>query len=441
MRQLHKNLFFFYRGASPTAVQKDFVFERQLEDNTTKALIYLLEHADRAKVLVPFLSQIVGLKGGYDQQEVQFALQRVDIGRPTIPRRVAIAIAPIKGLLRLKDKSHASGRPDAWIWADNKFALLLENKVNASDQVGLNQIERHIASASGWRKESTQIVSVSWEEIYKFFHWLLRQRTGLDPVSRLLLGEFLEYLKMTGIAHATSFEIDDFAFFTIAPRDRLSVQKKIVSSKLEQFTKELSNSPAIRKIVDLYGLKHVKPSSYVNPGMFRNNSTNFWITLGPKERRNHCHLTVRIAESGIKLDAFAPHKNFTRKLVREIQRNPDGFIKAFKHISQRDPFLIRLREAYYSNPRSSYKGQRISHFVDYLEIHPSFIDQHNINALIVEPIIKRLESDNSRPEIFLVRDFRLAELLGRNDVVQHVASAAEKMIRYLKFALGATRSE
>lgn len=103
--------------------------------------------------------------------------------------------------------------------------------------------------------------------------------------------------------------------------------------------------------------------------------------------------------------------------------------------------MIRLREAYYSNPGSSYKGQRISHFVDYLEIHPSFIDRHNVSALIVEPIMERLRKGNSRPEIFLVRDFRLGELLGRNDVVQYVADAAGKMVRYLKFALGATRSE
>lgn len=234
MRQLHKNLFFFYRGASPRTAPKDFVFERQLEDNTTKALIYILDHADRTKVLVPFLSQIVGLENEYDQQQVQFALQRVDIGRPTIPTRIALTIAPIKGLLRSRDKGHVSGRPDAWIWADNKFALLLENKVKVSDQANLNQIERHIASASGWHKRSTQIISVSWEEIYRFFHRLREQGAGLDPVSKLLLSEFLEYLKMTGIAHATSFEFDDFAFFTIAPRDRLSVQKKIVASKLEQ---------------------------------------------------------------------------------------------------------------------------------------------------------------------------------------------------------------
>jgi hypothetical protein len=104
-------------------------------------------------------------------------------------------------------------------------------------------------------------------------------------------------------------------------------------------------------------------------------------------------------------------------------------------MKSKSPYFIRLREAYYHNPDSSYKGQRIGTAVDYLEIHPKVVTIENLKNLIVDPVEVRLSKRQLRPEIFLVRKFKLSELVGNSEVVDMVASAAAPMLSYLEFAL------
>lgn len=434
MRQPHRNLFFSYRGALPSIVNRDLVRERQLEDNATKALINVLEHCDRKKVLAEFLAKVVDVGGRLHGEAVQFALQRVDVRRPDIPKKIVLVIAPTETLNWKVSGGQLSGRPDAWIWEEGEFAILLETKVIGSASKA--QLNRHIASAAGWKRTNTKIQAISWDQVYEFFEGTNR-RGGLDSTSALLISEFLEYIKMIGVTNRTVFDIDDFVFFALDKASRSPTHKRIVAKKLEQFTQELANTKGVREIVKLYG-KVGKASSYVNPGVFRDDSNNFWITVGPKERRSHCHLTVRITEQGIRLDAFAPHRAFTKKILKAFEHDSIGFLNAVKGISDRDPFVIRLREAYYANPESHYKGQRVKSWLDYAEVHPSFINEQNIKQVLIEPVAKRLKKNNLRPEIFLVRHFSLSELLGKTDAVAHVASAAKQMVPYLRWALSAT---
>jgi hypothetical protein len=124
MKQPHKNLFFSYRGARRETEETELLVEKQLEDNVTRALIYVLENCERDVVLAPFL-RTVGLRKGTQLNEVQFLLQRVDIARPTVRQRIALAIAPDPDIRASRQAPHDSGRPDAWIWADETFALLV----------------------------------------------------------------------------------------------------------------------------------------------------------------------------------------------------------------------------------------------------------------------------------------------------------------------------
>jgi hypothetical protein len=204
---------------------------------------------------------------------------------------------------------------------------------------------------------------------------------------------------------------------------------------LDGFAKEFSASTAVKRIVRYYGGTSSRPNEFVSPGVFRKESSNYWITVGPKERRSYCHFTVRISEEGISLEAFSPHKSFTRRFVRKIAAQPKAFIASLSAIDARAPYSIRLREAYYHDPQSSYKGQRISDKVDYLEIHPRVLTEANVSTLVIEPIRARLENPALRPEVFLVRHFRLSELVGNTGVVELVATAAGSMLGYLQFAL------
>lgn len=439
MSQAHRNLFFFYRGSRPHDDEHDSAYERQLEDNTTKSLIYVLEHADR-RIRSAFLHEVAGLGPQYDFQNVQFALQRKDIKRLHLKHRVALALAPQAGFASHSKGNHQSGRPDAWIWNDNEFAILLENKI-VEQQVTRNQIERHIKCAEGWSTKNVTWKSIKWADVYEFFNDWREPSRKIDSVTALLINEFVGYLRMTGLSSSASFEADDFLFFTLHSSDRTPTYKSLVRRKLELFTKELGETNVVRTIFRMYDLPNTRALPYVSPGIFRDNSDNFWITLGPKERRNNCHLTVRISEGGIGLDAFAPHKSFTTKLIHEIKSEPRKFLACIRSIPRKEPYRIRLREARYANPDSSYKGQRISSRLDYLEVHPAVLNADNIQPLLIEPVLKRLKEKTLRPEIFLVRNFSLSELLGKTDTVALVTDAAKSMLPYVKFALDVTREK
>ena len=430
MRQSQKNLFFFFRGAHNDE-HADLVLDRQLEDNTTKALIYVLEHADRQLVLGPFLKDLAGLKETR-LGEVQFALQRVDIRRPTVRRRIALSIAPTDIVGPGNDMSHMSGRPDAWIWHDDSFSMLIEAKIRGP--ANRAQIRRHIAGAEGWSSSTVEEQSRTWTDVYRSLARVRRRMRRTEPTTRLLLDEFLRYLRMTSLASDTTFDLDDFGYFLLPAADRDSASRSLLKRKLVRFTEELTGSTELRRVRRLYGGGR-ETTTPVSPGVFRKDSTNYWITIGPKERRNRCHLTVRLSESGIALEAFSPHKSFTKRFITKIERAPDSFLRVLRPVCNDEPYAIRLREAYFHDPESAYKGRRIGRRADYLEVLPEILNRDNLHNFIIEPVAGRLNSQQLRPEICLVRRFGLTECVGNSNVVAMVASAAEPMLDYLEFAL------
>ncbi len=432
LKQPHKNLFFSFRGGTPRDGEPEVNLDRQLEDNATKALVYVLEHGDRTIVLRAFLSMLdVPIPDSLGS--IQFALQRTDIARPSVRHRVALSIAPVRALDAGQGDSHDAGRPDAWIWSDNAFAILVETKVRGA--ANRAQLSRHIRGASGWSGGPVRLESRTWAEIYDMLLAIRRTQANLDSTTRLLVNELLEYLRMIGLASDATFDLDDFGYFLQAPRDRDDSVRELLKRKLGRFSRELLHSPAMRTVVRSFGASSAKTEDFVSPGVFRKNNDTYWITIGPKERRNTCHFTIRLGQDGISLEAFSPHKSFTKRFIRKIASHPLAFVTTLSAFERSDPYKLRLREAYYHNARSSYKGQRISGRTDFLEVHPHLLTSENVARFIIEPVRHRLEDPSLRPEVFLVRHFALNELVGRADVVDFVAEAARPMLPYLAFAL------
>lgn len=432
MRQPHKNLFFAYRGP---AAQEDASFEhleRQLEDNVTRALIYVLEHADRSVVLRPFLHELLGSSSSIALNEVQFALQRVDIARPTVAQRLAIAIAPEGELHPGDPKSHVSGRPDAWIWLDDVFSVLIE--VKARGKANRAQIERHIEGAEGWEGKPIGRRVLRWDDVYRLLLRIHLESVTSDTLTRRLLSEFLEYLRMTGLSGDTTFDLHDFGYFLLDKRDREPAVRALLARKLQRFTEHFIETPVIQAVLKQYGVK-ANSKQFVKPGVFRRESVNYWITISPKERQERCHFTLRLSEDGISLEVFSPHLSFTKPLVRRIASAPQAFVDSLAPLRERDGYFFRLREAYYENPSSSYKGQRIGRRVDFLHIDPRVLTATNVGSFIVEPVRRRFNDPRLRPEIFLVRHFGLSQLVGKSDVVSQLAASAEPMLPYLEYAL------
>jgi hypothetical protein len=431
MRQLQRNLFFSYRGAADRK-HADLILERQLEDNTTKALIYVLEHSNRAAVLEPFLRTVVGVKGPIARDETQFVLQRVDIARTSVRERVAFSVAPIARREKGHGGTQKSGRPDAWIWTDNGFSVLIENKIRGA--ATHQQLARHVQGAQGWSTSTVRHKEASWGEVYDFFAAMKQRLRSTDSTTGLLTKEFLRYLRMTGLASDTVFDLEDFGYFLLPLEDRDATTRALLSRKLQRFTKELTESHALRPVLREYS-RRSKAIDFVSPGVFRKKGDQYWITIGPKQQRKRCHFTVRLTETGIALEAFAPHKSFTQRLARKIAAQPEVFLRSLRHLKLGDAFHFRLREAHYTYPDSSYKGQQISQKIDFLLVHPATLTKEHVRQLIVEPLQKRLLEKTLRPELFLVRHFSLSELVGNPKVVDLVAGAAAPMLPYLRFAL------
>lgn len=238
---------------------------------------------------------------------------------------------------------------------------------------------------------------------------------------------------MTNLSASTVIELEDFAYFATSEENRHPIRKAAVERKFCDLASQIATQSVMRKAIRLYGGKQ---GGSVNPGLFRRDRGDFWISIGPKQHRPSCHFTVRIDQEGISVDCFAPHRTYTKRIIRAIREQPDEFLKSLRAIPQiENGFAVRLREAYYANPKSSYKGQRIGRIRDFLEVHPREITPENLQTLVLDPIEQRFQARNLRPELFLVRYFTLKEVIGSKDVAALVARAAERMLPFLIFAL------
>jgi len=132
LAQPHKNLFVSLSGSPLRRIPTQTPSSRGARE-PPKALIYVLEHADRDLVLAPFLREIVALRHVRDVVRVQFALQRRDIRRPHLARRTVLTLAP-----------DATLDCDAWIWSEPEFGVL--KVTGRANQAQLHQQVRSAGS-------------------------------------------------------------------------------------------------------------------------------------------------------------------------------------------------------------------------------------------------------------------------------------------------------
>jgi hypothetical protein len=137
MADFHHNIFYYYRGAQ----QSDQERERQLEDNTTKALVNTLEHCSRT-IAIKFLRDLLGIVVA-EPVRPEFELQKASISKGEIgnkSQRLLLGIVPTKETMDPCTElgktvvGEGDSRPDAWIYGDN-FVVLVESKVEGGESV------------------------------------------------------------------------------------------------------------------------------------------------------------------------------------------------------------------------------------------------------------------------------------------------------------------
>jgi len=157
----------------------------QTENRLTHALVWTLKNERR--LIRPFLSWI-GIKGVPSTRPLHITEQR------------------IPGTVQIHNEQESSGLPDAIIYTDDGWAVLIESKVEASPKVGQLRRHRETARRHGFDKAQVALLTVEnpcrplpdfvlmreWREVYAWF----RGRSGRAKSEwPLHLTEFLEVLE------------------------------------------------------------------------------------------------------------------------------------------------------------------------------------------------------------------------------------------------------
>ncbi len=214
----HRNIFYYYRGPTKQELGKISV-DKQLENNTTKALINLLSYSSE-KALPVFLRLVeskLGLQALTSKQthEYRFALQSIPEICKGCDRRILLSICRDPSV---QSKDGKGGKPDAWIYIPSSLAIMIETKLEGRPSEA--QIQGHLREAA-WDGNKVDRCNLSWSEIYE----------SLASEQGFLISQFRQYLEVIRMAPFSGFVDDDFSFFLSCDDD----YRQTIRSKLEEF--------------------------------------------------------------------------------------------------------------------------------------------------------------------------------------------------------------
>jgi hypothetical protein len=327
MVDFHHNVFYYYRGSKAEERGR----ERQLEDNTTKALINMLEHG-RERVVAPFLEWL----GIPKDQNPRFYLQRHTLPDPTVRKkelRLLLALLPKTEFLPLEawqNPAPGESRPDAWI-VGKDFVVLIESKVLArADQ---EQMMLHFNKLLGGDKPP-KYRETTWAEIHRFF---LDLRPRLQGLEAWLVQQFTEYLEVIGMNDFCGFRQDFFDyFFTHDDEDT----RKWVKHNMETFARNILDE--LRKSIPFY--------QYVDLGRLSLSDIYCWAAFGPKETRDHkayrnlAHQTISADSQGLNIFVNVERKPAVEKLRDKIRKSQSEWRKIVSQLHEHSAFSLKIEE-------------------------------------------------------------------------------------------------
>lgn len=218
-RSRYQNCFYYFRG--PSSKEKAAEADKQLEDNTTKALINVLEHSDRS-ITRRFLAALVCHDPG-PVSEVEYFLQR----RPDSPAAAKLLLGiSNRGEIDPSSWMSAGGgsRIDGAIHVAGAVTVLIETKV--VDALDGSQLHRHasdcgmpgkVADGNGWKPPPEWKIQ-SWVTVYE---WAQREidTTEREP-DKFLLRQLVEYLELAGLAPTWALRPEHFDFLSQPAEER-----------------------------------------------------------------------------------------------------------------------------------------------------------------------------------------------------------------------------
>ena len=335
----HRNIFYYY-GRSRKNKEDIQCYDPQIENNTTKALINILEFTP-GKIGLKAFFKAISLKPpiGSLEKPVSFSLQRFPEKVTNAKKRIIVTITSHTNE-SLIDEGSSGGIPDAWIYGGTgSWAVMIESKVRA--KLSEKQITGHV-KAVGWGKNYKRC-DITWSDLYDHFSGALKQCKNNE--SKILLEQFLKYLEAIGMTKFNGFTSDDFDFFVDYDKD----YRPIIRDKFRQFAEDVHKALP-KKIKEQF------PDIY--QGNIKQTETGAWIAIRRKQVEGdpfkYLNFTVEI-----KKDCVLFNTVIRGGRVKESKR-PIGVLyrKANNEFAKFKKILENLGEGFYIRVfrRTSHKG-------------------------------------------------------------------------------------
>ncbi len=211
----YKNIFNYYRGPSPTRKMSEEYYDKQIEDNTTKAFINTLEYlAQPAKL--KFLESL----GIVTDKVKAFGLQ----------------------------PSFSSSKPDAVIRTAKKD-YFIESKVASS--LDIEQLKKHLGNigddgyllavtnrgkdAVKIKKSGLPVRHFTWNQIRQN----IENINTNNPTDKFLIEQFCNYLEDNNMTDFNGFKQKDFDAFLFIEEDKDYAVRRNVKARFTSFMEQL----------------------------------------------------------------------------------------------------------------------------------------------------------------------------------------------------------
>jgi hypothetical protein len=255
--------------------------QSQLENNTTKAFINVLENCS-LNISKQIIDSIVGESIASDSKKLHFTLQESTIGKERITgfqKKVVLGISPDGKIENVKRSKMTRELPDAWMWGDN-FVVLLENKTRG--ELDSSQLDRYSKLLGGCR-----IVARSWKnDIYPAIAETI-SKSDLDETDRFLVSEFRRYMEITQLSTFQGFDIQDFSRLLSEDEDELNYtlnKFESLAALLEEPLRRMGLKQYTGKTRDWHGyarrFKHYKCYQLANFAVFEEQGVKVKLHIG-----------------------------------------------------------------------------------------------------------------------------------------------------------------
>lgn len=328
MKDPHQNMFFYYRGPSNKVAGGSY--NPQIEDNTTKSFINVLEfcHEVEFSLLAERLLKVLGVSK-----------------RPLLSFRL--------------QKGMNESRPDAVIGLPG-YDIYIESKVKAvlhDEQLRrhLNHIRQEdrllVISNNETDKEcldrigDKRLLFLTWSKIHKLCMEIsetIRSNKRYAAVYRLLK-HFIDYLEVVVMTEFNGFRNEDFDFWI----DKNPYYVPILKKKLEAFA-EIIKSGLPKAVSSVYSVLKVG-----NISRKAGDQRFAWVAIKKPDNRkdvfNQCNFTVEVSKSSLEINAVIRNGHVRDKskpigiFYDKLQSHPDIFLRLLKKINRNARIVISNR--------------------------------------------------------------------------------------------------